>query len=677
MSDLARPSLLDNGFDLESLVDHRESVSAGQTLEQAYVAFKSHAYDFAAAVEGRRYVGTLSRGRVGFLLGARFGFALYAKQPVSGHLIRGAMAVRRGSPLMAVLNEALCRTGHEFYDDAALLDEAGDYLGMISVRRLIGLQSRIVSEQSRQTLAQQAELAEANRQLFRSLNELRQSQGRYEALLKNSALGIALLNNDGAVEACNPRTEVLIGPVRQDGTGHPNFVGVIAPNHRAAFLELLQQHEEKGGAAALSCEREFNVCTDTRGERLFRFFTTWIAETGQICVQFHDITDQRILERQVALNEKAALFESLVGGIAHELNNKLSPVLGFAGLLSERLEAIAANDDAAGHCGMILESANEAAKLVRQLLQLSRPAAVDMATCDLGEVIGDAGNVLSYRLRETGTQIEVRKPAADVLVVADAAQIKQVLINLMMNAMDAMEAAPTRHLSIETREEAEVAVVTVSDTGHGIRPEHLNRVFDPFFTTKEPNRGTGLGLCVCWSIVRQHRGEIQVDSTVGVGTRFHIRLPLAAKDDVGRRKKEPAPAETGQPAGSPRRERIRAMIVDDEQFVTALVQEVLRRGIGWQVERVPNGRHAIERLEREDFDVLISDVRMPEVDGLALYRWIRERRPALAQRTLFVTGDAGSAALTRELHALGRPVLHKPFTPQMLVDHCARLAAEP
>jgi len=247
-------------------------------------------------------------------------------------------------------------------------------------------------------------------------------------------------------------------------------------------------------------------------------------------------------------------------------------------------------------------------------------------------------------------------------------------MNLLINAIDAMEHASTRNLRVSIHDEKDMALIVVSDTGHGIKTENLNRIFNPFFTTKAPDRGTGLGLCVCLSIVRQHRGEIAVDSTIGVGTRFQIRLPQAsAERTAGAPRGAP---DCSLPVPAPLQERLRVMIVDDEQYVTALIQETLRLAMGWQVVRMHNGRHAIELLEHETFDMLISDVRMPEIDGLALYRWIREHRPTLAACMLFVTGDAGNAELTRALHDLGRPVLYKPFNVATLIEHCQRVAPQ-
>jgi signal transduction histidine kinase/ActR/RegA family two-component response regulator len=665
------------GLDLGRLVEHRESVQAADSLEQVYKAFRGHTFEFAAVVEGSRYSGMVSRGHVGFLLGARFGFAIYAKQPVSKHMLREALTVREDGDVMALLGLALARSGKSFFDDVALVGADGVYRGMIPVRRMIALQSEIISEQSTAAQRQQVELAEKHRQLFQSVNELRQSEGRYAALFRNTSLGIALLNTDGTVDVCNQRAESLIGldPARNDG--QRNVADRIAPARRAEFLGMLSGHEADV-AIARSSEREFPVLTAKCGERLFRFFTTWIVETGHCCVQFHDVTEQRALERQAALHEKSALFESLVGGIAHELNNKLSPVLGFTELLAERLSRDPADADAVEYCNTIRKSATEAAKIIRQLLQLSRPPAKEAVPCDLRVIVAEATDMLRYRLRAKATTLDWTAGDEPVPIVGDPSQLKQVLLNLMINALDAMEQSPRRELRLRVASQESHAVVTVSDTGHGIPEAHLGTIFDPFFTTKAPDRGTGLGLCVCLSIVRQHQGEIAVRSTLDEGTTFSVRLPLSVANfgDAPPRgsatRRAPGATPAARANGLPRR---RAMIVDDERFITAMVQESLRRELGWRVDRAHNGREAIRKLEEEVYDLLISDVRMPELDGLGLYQWILQHHPSLAARVLFVTGDAGSAELTKNLHALGRPVLYKPFTTAELVEHCLRIEA--
>jgi two-component system NtrC family sensor kinase len=219
-----------------------------------------------------------------------------------------------------------------------------------------------------------------------------------------------------------------------------------------------------------------------------------------------------------------------------------------------------------------------------------------------------------------------------------------------------------------------MAELSVQDTGHGIPPEKLNRIFDPFFTTKSAERGTGLGLSVCLGIVGQHRGEIAVSSVPGEGTVFTVLLPLA----LGQ---EPAAPE---PAGSAQRlepvaelaqlaPRLEVLVIDDEEYITSLVHELLRARLGCRVEQVHDGREAIQRLERAHFDLVITDIRMPGLDGFAVLGWIRDFRPALMPKVLVITGDSGSLPQDRELRALGVPALRKPFTSDELVAQCREL----
>jgi CheY-like chemotaxis protein len=324
---------------------------------------------------------------------------------------------------------------------------------------------------------------------------------------------------------------------------------------------------------------------------------------------------------------------------------------------------------------MIVKSTEEAAKLVRQLLQLSRPAAVETSLSNLGNLVSEAASVLAYRMRELGVLLEMSVEQPKVEIMVDPAQIKQVVINLMLNAMDAMEKSPRKELRVKTGIAGGKASLTVSDTGHGINPEDLNRIFDPFFTTKSPDRGTGLGLSVCLSILKYHQGEITVESLHGAGAVFRVLLPLAPHGAANRSAAVQQKTETPK-RDSPGRGRLKVMIVDDEHYVTALVQEILRKTMGWQVERAHNGREAVDWLKGETANLLISDVRMPEMNGLDLYKWVKDNKPDLTSRMLFVTGDAGSAELTGALHALGCPVLYKPFTAATLIEHCHRLISD-
>jgi len=661
--------------DLLSLVEHRESVPAGQAVEQAYQAFREHPHAFAAVVDEGRYVGLISRGHLGFLLGTRYGFALHSGHLIQHRLLPDSLVADPAMSLLALLERALARTGETFYQDVPLVAGDGRFLGIIPVPALVRAQSALVAEQVLTAQAQQRELLASNQELFRSLHQLRQSQGRYDTLFQNSPLAVALLFPDGRIDHHNERLEAVLGAAADPGARLPNLADLMPLEQRAAFLELLRRHES-GALPAGNREDEFQLECATGGRRLFQFHTSLVRETGQICTILQDVTERRALERRLALHDKTALFESLAGGIAHELNNTLTPVLGYAELISTRLEGAGDSAVLQSYCRTITKSAQESVRIIRQLLQLSRPATMELREVELGAVLEEAVSIMRFRLRASQARLELDVPGP-VRIMADPGQIKQVIINLLMNAVDAMEHTVRKDLRVRVAIQEAWAELAVEDTGHGIAPDKLNRVFDPFFTTKSAERGTGLGLSVCLGIVGQHQGEMSVTSAPGEGTRFRILLPLKP---AGLPAAGPAPARSRPPdpgAGAAGPEPVpgqRVLVIDDEEYITMLVDELLRGRLGWRIEQVHGGREAVQRLEAGAYDLVITDLRMPGLDGFAVLGWIREFRPELLARVLVLTGDAGTLAQDAELGGLGLPVLSKPFNPEDLLAWCRERA---
>lgn len=662
--------------DLLSLVEHREFVQATETTEKVYKWFQSHSHEYVGVVSDSRLIGVVSRGHIGFLLGARFGFALYGHQPVDQHLMKGHLRVYRGLPLLKVLDQALSREGDNFYDDVALTDGNEQFLGIITVPTLVRWQSRLILQKTQLAEQQRQALQENNQRLFRSLNQLRQSQGRFEILFENSALGVAMMNTRGEVETGNHRLEILIGAHGNETSAVFDLSALVPAGERENFLRLLQEHEANPQEANPR-NTEFLLNLPGRGPRRFKFFTSWIRETGQVCALLDDVTEQRVLEHRLIQKEKSAMLDSLVGGIAHEINNKLAPIIGFSELLLGQLERGQPAEKLARYCSMIRESAMDSAKIIRQLLQLSRPVTADLVACDVRELVREVVSFLGFRIRECGCEIILNLPKEETFIRADSTQMKQVVINLTLNALDALQARPQKQLRFTVTVEEERVALKVTDTGQGIKPEHLQHIFDPFFTTKEPDRGSGLGLSVCLSIVRQHGGEISVKSTWNSGSEFEIVLPKASKIDVSaasRLTERPA-AENNGSDSEPPSGRKRVLVVDDEEFITSMIQEILRNEMNCTVERVANGLRAVARLKQSDFDFVISDVRMPELDGFGLFEWLKENRPRLAERFMFITGDAGSLGLNQKLESLGVRVLRKPFKMEVLIRECQRLGS--
>ncbi len=662
--------------DLLSLVEHREFVQAKETTENVYKWFQSHHHEYVGVVSGGKLIGVVSRGHIGFLLGARFGFALYGHQTVDEHLMKDSLRIRRGTSLLTILDQALSRQGDSFYDDVALIDDNEEFLGIITVPTLVKWQSRLILQKTQLAEHQRHALQENNQQLFRSLNQLRQSQGRFEILFENSALGVALMNTRGEIETGNHRLEILLGRPINEMAHAFNLSELVAPQERENFLHLLREHEVDSQESSPH-HSEFRLSLPGRGPRCFKFFTSWIRETGQVCALLDDITEQRVLEHRLIQKEKSAMLDSLVGGIAHEINNKLAPIIGFTELLLGQLMRGQPPEKLTRYCSMIRESALDSAKIIRQLLQLSRPVTAELAACDVRDLVREVVAFLGFRIRETGCEILLDLPAEKMLIRADVTQIKQVVINLTLNALDALDAGRKKQLRFTVAEQNDRVILKVADSGHGIKPEHLPNIFDPFFTTKNPEKGSGLGLSVCLSIIKQHGGEITARSVWNEGSEFEVSLPKASEADLQLDSARPAPfnGDKAGPYNGHSTERQRVLVVDDEEYITSMIQEVLRNEMNCSVERVTNGLRAVTRLQQADFDFVISDVRMPELDGFGLYEWLKENRPHLAQHFLFITGDAGSQDLNQKLESLGAHVLRKPFKLEILVRECQRLAA--
>lgn len=364
---------------------------------------------------------------------------------------------------------------------------------------------------------------------------------------------------------------------------------------------------------------------------------------------------RRAQHGEIVRHAKTELVETLAGGIAHELNNKLMPVVGFAELLvaeADRLGSLRLHE----YGETIHASALEAAQIIRQLLQLSKPLVDNQAVCDFRDVIRQAVTLVRLRLQETGVALTLDVPEEEILVKVDPGQLKQVFVNLVWNAIDAMEQAEVRELTIRLHVSGGMATLSFTDRGQGIAPEALLRIFDPFFTTKAPSRGTGLGLSVCLAIVKQLGGDIRVQSTLGVGTSFHVVVPVHA-DQAAPPAKPPieAPIPT-LPEGQ------RVLVIDDEEPVAKVVARALQSRLGCVVERARNGEEALVFIERSDFALILSDIRMPSMNGVEFLRWLAASRPDLLPKTVFMTGDARSSALNAEIEKAGQPVLRKPFT---------------
>jgi signal transduction histidine kinase/ActR/RegA family two-component response regulator len=358
------------------------------------------------------------------------------------------------------------------------------------------------------------------------------------------------------------------------------------------------------------------------------------------------------LDRQSALlhqNEKLSALGSLLAGVAHELNNPLSLVVGYAGLLEE----MAPDDSTRERAIKVRIAADRCARIVRTFLAMARNKPRAPGPVALNEVVEAALEIVAYGLRTADIAVE-RELAPDLPPVhGDADQLHQVLANLLVNAQQALQTVPLpRRLQAVTGADDEAVWVTVRDNGPGIPAGIVNRIFDPFFTTKPQGVGTGVGLSVSHGIIAAHGGQILVESEPGAGSTFTVRLPRARAER----------AEQAHAAPPAAHRRARILVVDDEPDIGHLLTDILQ-GDGHETASASSGREALDWLGDREVDLIISDLRMPDMDGPALYRALAERRPELLTRLVFITGDTLAADITGFLSETGANVLEKPLDP--------------
>jgi two-component system NtrC family sensor kinase len=363
--------------------------------------------------------------------------------------------------------------------------------------------------------------------------------------------------------------------------------------------------------------------------------------------------EEQLQRQQEALfqREKLAAMGSLLASVAHELNNPLSVVMVQSDLLSEEIRDRAL----AERIKVINESAERCVSIVQNFLALARRTPPQRTQVALNAIIEEAMRLLAYALRVDN--IEVYRDLADDLppLWADRHQLHQVLVNLITNAHQALRESPLpRQLMLSTDYDAErcLVILEVADSGPGIPAELQGRIFEPFFTTKPPGVGTGLGLPFCRGIVEAHGGSIAVQSAPGRGATFHVELPVGVTPPAG--VVAPTPGLPEQVVGGA------VLVVDDEPGITSALAYLLRRD-GYVVDTAPNGRLALHKLQERSYDLILCDLRMPELDGPGLYRELEERLPHLLPRLIFLTGDTLSPEAREFLEKVGGARLNKPF----------------
>src|SRR5688572_8944454 len=357
---------------------------------------------------------------------------------------------------------------------------------------------------------------------------------------------------------------------------------------------------------------------------------------------------------QMLQAEKMAALGQTISGVAHELNNPLATILSWAERLSER----DVDDKTKQGLEVILGESERAARIVRNLLTFARKRQTTRAMVDLNQVVRETLALRTYEQKVSNVQVVEALATGLPDVFADSHQIKQVLLNLLINAEQACIGANGRGtIVLRTSHDTERGslVLEVSDDGPGIPEERQGKVFDPFFTTKEVGQGTGLGLTVAYAIVQEHGGRIWLSSKPGQGCSFFIELPVS-----GQHLNAPAARAAQQPVSLEAFKGLRVLVVEDEPALAVAVSEALADA-GFSVDRAGDGEEGVTRLTEARYDLIVCDLKMPRIDGMQFYRAMAAATPALARRVIFVTGDVAGTDAERFLEETGCRWLSKPF----------------
>jgi two-component system cell cycle sensor histidine kinase/response regulator CckA len=593
--------------------------------------------------------------------------------PAPKHLGRGLTeyVLRSGEPLLATpeVFEELVRRGEVDLIGASSLDWLGVPLknGTTCIGALV-IQSynenNRFGEREREILKFVSQQLAAAIEHKRYEEALRRSEARSRSLVLSAAFGICRCTLGGKFLDVNPALITMLG--------HDSVEALLKLDARREVFVNAQDLDH----LAEDCRRSGN---------LNGLEVQWKRKDGRIIIVrlsgcaanvadepeealeliAEDITERRQLEEQLRQAQKMDAVGRLAGGVAHDFNNLLMVINGYTEVLLEQLEKGGALH---GKVQSIQQAADRAATLTRQLLAFSRKQHLELKVIDVNHVIGDMERLLRPLIGEN-IELVTRLSSQAGHTRADAGQLEQVIMNLVVNAKDAMPEGGKLTLQssdITVRQESSeqrfiqpgrYAVISVSDTGHGMDEETQSRIFEPFFTTKEKGKGTGLGLSTVYGIVKQSSGYVFAQSETGAGTTFHVYLPRVedTAEELG-----PAKLQQNEAGGCET-----VLLVEDEESVRELVRLTLTSR-GYNVLEAENGECGLRVAEtcKEHIDILITDVVMPGIGGRELAKKLLTLRPGIS--VLYLSGYTEDAVVTQGVLSPGTAFLQKPFTLQNL-----------
>jgi PAS domain S-box-containing protein len=491
---------------------------------------------------------------------------------------------------------------------------------------------------------------------------LRQSEQKLTIMFDSLPEGITVTDIDGKIVQLNSATARMHGYRKQgELIGKSAFV-LISKGDHANAADSLKRTLETGLSGILEykfvrkdgstfpARLNASLMKDTSGKP-----TGFIAITTDITEEKRKEEAKQRAEQLAQVSSRLAIVGQMASGIAHEINNPLTGVIGFANLLLRKDIPEAVRKD----IEIIRYNAQRVASIVQRLLIFARWQKPQRERVDINAIVSTTVAMRAYEMKANNIEVTMQLAPDLPQTVADGGQMQEVFLNIILNAETEMKLAHNKgNLLIKTERIDNTIRISFKDDGPGIPPENLERIFEPFFTTREVGQGTGLGLSISHGIIAEHDGQIYAQSKPGKGATLIVELPIVSAAQV---------CEVVEPLADEANNEITGhiLIVDDEPVVRELLSEILTDR-GHEVETVDNATDALKKLETERYSLILLDIKMPSMSGIEFYGHVKDKAKSLAKRIVFITGDAMGKETWHFLRQTKAPYLTKPFDEEQL-----------